>query len=95
MVRKRYEDSGADKAQDARGVKATGMTKAEYEKSARDKREDKAGEKRINVGAHTRRRPAPRPKTSPQALQPSFGLAQAPGEADEPDEDDEDLQDSM
>jgi len=36
------EGSARDKAEDRRGMKATGMTAKAYEKSARDKREDKA-----------------------------------------------------
>jgi len=36
------EGSKVDKAQDQRGMKATGMTAKAYENSARDKREDRA-----------------------------------------------------
>jgi len=45
---KRYEGSKADKKEDARGARASGLTRRDYEKSARDKREDAAGQKRLN-----------------------------------------------
>jgi len=76
MARK-YEDSAADEAEDARGMKATGLSKKAYENSARDRKEDAAGANRIKVKGHTRgRRPPPPPP------QPSL-LAQAPGEGNE------------
>lgn len=78
MARK-YEGSAEDEAEDTRGAKAMGVSKAKYEASPRDKREDAAGEDRIMVKAHHRaRRQAPPPPA--QSL-----LAQAPGEANEPD----------
>jgi hypothetical protein len=83
MARK-YEEPAEDEAEDRRGMKATGMSKRAYEKSARDKREDEAGEHRIKVGPHTRRRPAPRAAAMPPEPSPApspFGLSQAPGEA--------------
>lgn len=57
MARK-YEGSPADKAQDARGMKATGMSAKQYQGSARDKREDAAGERQMSKsrpmpGKHT------------------------------------------
>lgn len=68
-----YENSPADEREDARGMKATGLSKEAYEKSPRDKAEDAAG------AAHVRK---PRKPKAPPA--PPFGLAQAPGETNEP-----------
>lgn len=47
MAKRTYEGSRVDNAEDARGMRATGMQRQDYEKSARDKREDKAGQKRF------------------------------------------------
>jgi hypothetical protein len=44
---KSYEGSPADRAEDARGMRATGKKAPAYENSARDKREDKAGQKKM------------------------------------------------
>jgi hypothetical protein len=82
MARKSYENSPADEAEDARGMKATGMSKKVYEKSPRDKAEDAAGEGRVKVNAHTRK---PRAAAPPPAAPAGFGLASAPGESDEDD----------
>jgi len=93
MARK-YEGSPADEAEDKRGMKATGMSKKAYEASPRDKAEDKAGEDRIKVGAHSRKRPAPKMPPAPPAA-PSFGLAEPPGADNAPQPDDEDLEGGM
>jgi hypothetical protein len=69
-----YEGSKADEAEDARGAKKAGLSKKAFEKSAADKKAD-----RVGVKAHTRKRRQPPPPPAP----PSFGLAQAPGEADD------------
>lgn len=58
----RYEGSKADNAEDARGAKATGMSKKAYEGSARDRTEDEAGERRISVSKHHRKPPSHKPK---------------------------------
>lgn len=59
MARK-YEGSAKDRAEDARGAKATGKSLKAYESSARDRAEDAAGERAIKVKPHVRRPPAPR-----------------------------------
>jgi hypothetical protein len=81
MARK-YEGSAADKAQDAKGMKATGMSKKAYEGSARDKAEDAAGEDRVKVKPHFRKPPT-RPMPAPPPQAGGFGLAPAPGESDD------------
>lgn len=85
MARNKFEGSPADEAEDARGAKALGISKKAYEKTPRDKAEDAAGEERIKVRAHTR----PKRKAPPAAPASAFGLAPAPGEANEPSDDDE------
>lgn len=50
MAKKTYEGSAADKAEDAKGMRATGMQRQDYEKSSRDKKEDKAGQKKFAFG---------------------------------------------
>ena len=77
MARK-YEGSAEDEAEDARGAKAMGVSKGAYERTPRDKREDAAGEHRAK-----RKTPPRRAKVPPA---PPFGLAQMPGEANEPDQ---------
>lgn len=47
MAKKKYEGSAADMAEDARGMRATGMQRQDYEKSSRDKKEDRAGQKKM------------------------------------------------
>lgn len=58
MARK-YEGSAEDEAEDARGAKATGMSRKAYEGSARDRREDRAGSKRHKKHQLPTRRPTP------------------------------------
>ena len=47
LAPRRYEGSAQDEAEDKRGARILGVSRAVYEASARDKREDKAGQKRF------------------------------------------------
>ncbi len=85
MARKHHEGSAKDEREDRIGAKELGVSRKAYENTARDKAEDAAGEARVKVKPHTRKKFAPPPSPPPS----SFGMAQAPGEANEPDDDDE------
>jgi|KBSMisStaDraftv2_1062788.scaffolds.fasta_scaffold03814_4 hypothetical protein len=47
MKSKVYEDSKADKREDAAGAKRAGVSAKKYETSAAEKRADSAGQKRL------------------------------------------------
>lgn len=49
MKAKVYEDSKADKREDAAGAKRVGVSAKQYETSAAEKRADRAGQKRLSA----------------------------------------------
>jgi hypothetical protein len=48
-VKGKYEDSAADKREDARAAKKAGVPLAKFEKSGAEKKLDAAGQKRMNA----------------------------------------------
>lgn len=45
----RYEGSAEDEAEDARGAKRLGVSKAAYERTAKDRAEDAAGQSKLRT----------------------------------------------